>query len=173
MPCQATSRSLFTRRHLGTDEGFAGAPQTSASGERHLCNSEFHQCNLILTRWHFIWVNVLRQYTKKIKEAATHTVAQVVDAHPSDDFLKRPSKTSKCPEQVLRTRQNRCLQGLCECSGAGIYHFVVVERQLGEGDVCLVIFHSTNARPQAAACVPSHAHHCTSVVDFLYAWKCV
>ena len=89
MPCQATSRSLFTRRHLGTDEGFAGAPQASASGERHLCNSEFHQCNLIQTRWHFIWVNVLRQYTKNITEAATHTAAQVDDAHSSEDFVKR------------------------------------------------------------------------------------
>ena len=30
-----------------------------------------------------------------------------------------------CPEHTLLTRQNRCLQGVCKCSSAGIPHSVV------------------------------------------------
>ena len=43
------------------------------------------------------------------------------------------------PEQVLTTRQNRCLHGVSKCNGAGVSHFVAVETELRQGDVRLAI----------------------------------
>ena len=63
---------------------------------------------------------------------------------------------STCPEQLLTTRQIRCLQGVCKCSGAGVSHLVVSEIQLDEGGIRLVIFHSTHVSAQVAARVLSH-----------------
>ena len=95
---------------------------------------------------------------KKITKASTHAAQQVDDAQLfrrlcEATFAVTPNTR---PEHTLLAHQNRCLQGVCECSGAGISHSVAVQVQCCEGGVCLLICHSTHANEKVAARVLSH-----------------
>ena len=63
-------------------------------------------------------------------------------------------------EHTLLTRQNRCLQCVCKCNGAGVSHIVASEVQFGESGVRLLICHSTGANAQVAARLLSHTTEC-------------
>ena len=105
-------------------------------------------------------MNRLSPFTnqKTITKAASHTAQQVDDAQLfrrlcEATFAVTPNTR---PQHTLHARQNRCLQGVCKSSGAGISHSVVFEIEFGESGVRLVMFHRTHAGAQVAARVLSN-----------------
>ena len=162
--------------------------EANAIGERPVCNSELNQSNSVLT---LCTINLRttrprfpRDTDKRKRCPANHKQCHKSrNAHCTTNcrrqLLRRLCETTFAvttnarPEHTLLAGQNRCLQGFCKCSGAGISHFVVAEPQCGEGGIRLVIFHSTDASAQVAACVVLHTHHCTSAVKVLSAKKFV
>ena len=126
------------------------APSTNITGRYYQgaatvlitrCGGAPRHINLRTTRRQYSATrNVFFQETRINTKAATR--------QPLTPLRKAtPAATSEpCPEQQLITRQNRCLQGVCKCSGASVSHFVAVEIQCGEAWFALQRFTEATTR---------------------------
>ena len=113
-----------------------------------------------------------RQYsaTRNVFTRETRINTKAATRQPLTPLRKAtPAATSEpCPEQQLITRQNRCLQGVCKCSGASVSHFVASESQCGEGLVRLTTLHRSDHTSCQPTSMSPHEHVLQHVAEQWY-----